>query len=237
MKLRRLLWLGIFVLQSELWMCGAFGQVADPVLSVANGNSPQSSTVTVTITEPTPGAAIYYTTDGSTPTNSSASVASGGSVVISRGATFKVQAYVGASTSDLITASYTANGLIASGSQHALALKPDGTLWAWGNNSSGQLGNGNTSAWAQPGQVMLNGTPFLGSAPIISITSTTVAYENGLSIPWELRYFGQTGLNPNALSPSGDGNTLLNEYLQGYDPIVPVPVVTVTSPIWVSVGP
>ena len=31
---------------------------------------------------------------------------------------------------------------IAAGSSHGLALKDDGTVWAWGNNQSGQLGNG-----------------------------------------------------------------------------------------------
>ncbi len=31
---------------------------------------------------------------------------------------------------------------VASGAAHSLALKSDGTLWAWGNNSHGQLGDG-----------------------------------------------------------------------------------------------
>jgi len=31
---------------------------------------------------------------------------------------------------------------IAAGSAHGLALKDDGTVWAWGSNQSGQLGNG-----------------------------------------------------------------------------------------------
>lgn len=31
---------------------------------------------------------------------------------------------------------------IAAGSYHSLALKSNGTLWAWGQNSSGQLGDG-----------------------------------------------------------------------------------------------
>jgi len=31
---------------------------------------------------------------------------------------------------------------IAAGSEYDLALKGDGTIWAWGNNDHGQLGNG-----------------------------------------------------------------------------------------------
>ncbi len=42
---------------------------------------------------------------------------------------------------------------IASGSAHTVALKDNGTVWAWGNNSSGQLGNGTTTASTTPGQV------------------------------------------------------------------------------------
>ncbi|MEW6276752.1 MAG: hypothetical protein AB1556_16790, partial [Bacillota bacterium] len=31
---------------------------------------------------------------------------------------------------------------VAAGESHSLALKKDGTVWAWGNNSLGQLGDG-----------------------------------------------------------------------------------------------
>ncbi len=39
---------------------------------------------------------------------------------------------------------------IASGERHTLFLKPDGTLWALGDNQSGQLGTGNTQAANEP---------------------------------------------------------------------------------------
>ena len=34
---------------------------------------------------------------------------------------------------------------IGTGRMHTLAAKSDGTVWAWGFNATGQLGNGNTT--------------------------------------------------------------------------------------------
>ncbi len=42
---------------------------------------------------------------------------------------------------------------IASGRAHSLALKPDGTLWAWGENYYGQLGDGTTNSSPIPIEV------------------------------------------------------------------------------------
>ena len=44
-------------------------------------------------------------------------------------------------------------GFLAGGSQHTMAVKTDGILWAWGNNGSGQLGDGTTTDHASPVQV------------------------------------------------------------------------------------
>ncbi|MEK7078973.1 MAG: hypothetical protein AAB929_02785, partial [Patescibacteria group bacterium] len=42
---------------------------------------------------------------------------------------------------------------IAGGVFHSIALKSDGTVWAWGDNGSGQLGDGTTISRATPVQV------------------------------------------------------------------------------------
>ncbi len=42
---------------------------------------------------------------------------------------------------------------ISAGGDHVLALKSDGTLWAWGLNSSGQLGDGTATARYSPTQI------------------------------------------------------------------------------------
>lgn len=39
---------------------------------------------------------------------------------------------------------------VAAGFYHSLALRPDGTVWAWGWNGAGQLGNGSTTDTAVP---------------------------------------------------------------------------------------
>ena len=42
---------------------------------------------------------------------------------------------------------------IAAGARHFAALKRDGTVWTWGNNDSGQLGDGTTTSHAIPQRV------------------------------------------------------------------------------------
>src|SRR6185295_14130328 len=42
---------------------------------------------------------------------------------------------------------------IANGTYHILALANDGTIWAWGYNAFGQLGNGGTVNKSTPTQV------------------------------------------------------------------------------------
>jgi alpha-tubulin suppressor-like RCC1 family protein len=42
---------------------------------------------------------------------------------------------------------------IKAGNRHSIAIKTDGTLWAWGNNGRGQLGQGNTIARSSPVQI------------------------------------------------------------------------------------
>jgi alpha-tubulin suppressor-like RCC1 family protein len=50
-------------------------------------------------------------------------------------------------------APFTGVQRIAVGAEHKLALKQDGTVWAWGNNGSGQLGNGEIDPSTAPVQV------------------------------------------------------------------------------------
>jgi alpha-tubulin suppressor-like RCC1 family protein len=42
---------------------------------------------------------------------------------------------------------------ISAGWDHSIAIKTDGTIWAWGNNDSGQLGNNSTLSLTQPNKI------------------------------------------------------------------------------------
>jgi alpha-tubulin suppressor-like RCC1 family protein len=53
---------------------------------------------------------------------------------------------------------------IGSGENHSVALRTDGTLWAWGSNAFSQFGNGNTTGRTLPAQVL---------APVAALPGTT----------------------------------------------------------------
>ncbi|HEX8438677.1 hypothetical protein [Archangium sp.] len=48
-------------------------------------------------------------------------------------------------------------GVIAAGFSHSLSLGPDGTVWAWGSNASGELGIGTAGSAATPLPVKISG--------------------------------------------------------------------------------
>ena len=78
---------------------------ADPTFSVATGT--YTTVQNVSISCATAGATIYYTTDGSTPTNSSTQYT--GAITINSTTTLKAIAYNGSCTSNVTSATYTMN--------------------------------------------------------------------------------------------------------------------------------
>ena len=57
---------------------------------------------------------------------------------------------------------------VAGGPEHSVALKSDGTVWAWGLNNSGQLGDGSTIQRLKPVQVVgFTSTPNPNHSPTI----------------------------------------------------------------------
>jgi len=85
---------------------------------------------------------------------------------------------------------------ISAGSGHSLALKSDGTVWAWGANTNGQLGDGTNGAGADkstPVQVL-----FMAGVTVTSISAGgthSLALVGGEVWAWGHNEFGQLGDN------------------------------------------
>jgi alpha-tubulin suppressor-like RCC1 family protein len=79
---------------------------------------------------------------------------------------------------------------IAAGDYHTVALKGDGTLWAWGRNGHGQLGEGSTTDRAAPVHV----TGLSGITAIAAGDNHTVALKgDGTVWAWGRNSHGQLG--------------------------------------------
>lgn len=79
---------------------------------------------------------------------------------------------------------------VAAGGVHSLALKDDGTVWAWGFNDTGQLGDGTTTDRNTPVQV----------SALSDIAAIAAGYDHSLALKsdgtvwaWGYNYDGQLG--------------------------------------------
>ena len=75
----------------------------------------------------------------------------------------------------------------------SIASKTDGTLWAWGQNNSGQLGNNNTIYRSSPVQIGAD-TTWTGSLMAAATTSFAIK-TNGTLWAWGNDFSGQLGQN------------------------------------------
>jgi hypothetical protein len=78
---------------------------------------------------------------------------------------------------------------IAAGYCHGLALKEDGTVWAWGDNSQGELGNGTTTSSKWPVKVH----NLSGVKAIAGDTHSLALKEDGTVWAWGENAFGELG--------------------------------------------
>ena len=81
---------------------------------------------------------------------------------------------------------------ISAGSSVGYATKTDGTLWAWGINSSGQLGNGDAVSYSSPIQIG-SLTDWGGAIIRPTLTSVTVIKSNGTLWSWGQGQYGRLG--------------------------------------------
>jgi len=99
------------------------------------------------------------------------------------------------------------------------SIKSDGTLWMWGQNPYGHLGQNNRTACSSPMQV-----PGAWSTHSACYTAVLGIKTNGTLWSWGKNQYGQLGLNQGA-SPN-----------QGYDNSKSSPVQVGTETTWSSVG-
>jgi alpha-tubulin suppressor-like RCC1 family protein len=86
---------------------------------------------------------------------------------------------------------------LACGSTHVAAVKSDGTVWTWGNNANGQLGNGTTTQAKNPVQTKINSTTFFsgGNAVAAGASHTTILKTDGTVYACGLNSSGQLSIN------------------------------------------
>jgi alpha-tubulin suppressor-like RCC1 family protein len=96
---------------------------------------------------------------------------------------------------------------VAAGGRHSLALKNDGTVWAWGNNFFGQLGDGNSGidpdsdtgdAYVSDTPVQVKGEKGVGFLTNVKAIAAggghSLALKNGGTVrAWGKNFFGQLG--------------------------------------------
>jgi alpha-tubulin suppressor-like RCC1 family protein len=80
---------------------------------------------------------------------------------------------------------------VAAGKEHTVAMKSDSTVWAWGKNNYGQVGDGTNINRLTPVQVAGGLT---GVVAVAAGTSHTVALKNNETVwAWGYNYYGQLG--------------------------------------------
>ena len=97
-----------------------------------------------------------------------------------------------------------ATATVAAGNNHTLLLKSDGSLWAWGNNAQGQLGDGTTTNRTMP--VLI--TTQIGSVLAVGDSNFAIK-DDGSLLAWGANMSAQLGdgttINRTTPVPVGNG--------------------------------
>lgn len=106
-------------------------------------------------------------------------------------------AFINGSDASGFDFSVTRHGTMAT-TTHTVLLKNDGTVWAWGNNGSGQVGNGLTAESVYPPVQVLSGVKAVSAG-----NDFTLAVKNdGTVWAWGNNNLGQLGTDPATLASS-----------------------------------
>ncbi len=126
--------------------------------------------------------------------------------------------YISYSNKPVQIPNFTGVVAIAAGARHSLALKSDGTVWAWGNGLMGELGGGYASYYPQPTLIQgIGGVTGIAAGRRHSlaigppVSGSRVVIETGpdmLNVPWTL-----TG--PDGFVTAGTGDRTIGVSLAG----------------------
>ncbi len=139
------------VITTATFVLDSAGNASTPTLSPAGGRFTVRQTVTV---QGPAGATFRYTTDGRDPTETDPTVGPERTVLVDRSEILKVRAWqAGLAASAVRAAYFVVTGAVSAGHAHTLALKADGTVWGWGYNYFGSVGDGTPTTRLAPVQV------------------------------------------------------------------------------------
>jgi alpha-tubulin suppressor-like RCC1 family protein len=173
--------------------------VATPKFSTPPGT--YATAQEIVITSDTPDAVIRVTTNGLDPIESDPQIPSGTSISVDRYTVLKAKAWKdGLGESAVRTGTYFITGAVAAGANFTLALKADGSVWAWGANDAGQLGNGSVEARVPMPVAVSLPTPVMavaaGGAHALAID------RDGAVWAWGLNANGQVGNGTTVSAPT-----------------------------------
>ena len=172
-----------------------FATVTPPTISLASGIYFGAQNVSINCADS--NALIYYTTNGSDPTMNDQSIASGQSITVGQSSfpqtiVLKVRTFEnGMYPSEIQSVVYRIGGALSAGNGHSTVLKSSDSLWSWGFNNFGQLGDATTTGRAMPVPVGggLNNVVSIGDGCYHSVA----VKNDGTVWAWGYNYFGQLG--------------------------------------------
>lgn len=175
----------------------------------------------VTITTAVVGGTIRYTVSGADPTASDTAIGSGVPLRLVASTTIKARVFkIGSEMSDVASAAYTItggtwNGALSGGGSHSMAIAGNGSLWAWGNNNNGQLGDDTQTERRQPTLILSDVTTEIAAGRYHALRLKN----DGTLFGWGANDVGQVG----------DGTTVANR-------LAPVPIPSPAGVTAIGVG-
>ncbi|MBL8144205.1 MAG: chitobiase/beta-hexosaminidase C-terminal domain-containing protein, partial [Acidobacteria bacterium] len=123
---------------------GADAAGTAPTPWIARPSAASATQQTLTITGAV-GTTLRYTTDGTVPSESSSSIASGGTLTVDRAQVVQVRAWqAGLLPSATRRTDVVVTGALVTAGSHTMALTAAGDVYGWGRHNEGQVGPGAT---------------------------------------------------------------------------------------------